>query len=64
MLQDAGLRENMSQTVTKVEGYHGFEAIIIALYTLILFMYSHEFFQKEKFVVFLHIKTKNEEGKH
>lgn len=32
---DAGLRENMSQTVTKVECYHWLEADSSALYTFI-----------------------------
>ena len=33
--KDAGLRENMSQTVTKVESYHRLEAGQTALYTLL-----------------------------
>jgi len=47
----AGLRENMSQTVTKVEGYHWLEAGQTALYTYALCM-TMSFSLCEKFMVF------------
>ena len=41
----AGLRENMSQTVTKVESYHWVEVVSSTLHTLLYqSMYNHEFF--------------------
>ena len=39
----AGLRENMSQTVTKVESYHWLKAVTRLLYIIIPVMYDHEF---------------------
>jgi len=49
--EDAGLRENMSQTVTEVESYHWLEAGQPALYTYALCM-AMSFSLCEKFMVF------------
>ncbi len=57
---DAGLRENMSQTVTKVECYHWLKADKSALYTFIYLLcmaMSSSFC--EAFMVFLFKKTQH-----